>query len=62
MDDLSGPGPKERRLYSRLHFKLLGYWPQSVAHERIARHELRNFDHNIRLITDELRRKHGQNP
>jgi hypothetical protein len=33
---ISKPGPIERRLFSRLHFKLLGYWPRAVVDERLA--------------------------
>ena len=29
------PGPEERKLRSRLHFRLLGYWPRAVVAERL---------------------------
>lgn len=31
-----GPGPIERRLRSRLMFKLIGHWPDAVVRERLA--------------------------
>jgi hypothetical protein len=49
------PGPIERKLSSRLHFKLFGRWPQAVADERIARFV---FDPtNINAILDDLYRR-----
>lgn len=34
---MSGPGPVERRLSSRLHYRVFGCWPRAVVHERLSR-------------------------
>lgn len=34
---MRGPGPEERKLSSRIFFKVFGHWPQRVVKERLDR-------------------------
>lgn len=35
MTPFPGPGPRERKVWNRLWFRLFGFWPERVVRERL---------------------------
>jgi hypothetical protein len=52
--DPLGRGPIERKLSSRLHFKLFGRWPRAVADERLGRMYVNYDPTNVNAILAEV--------